>query len=822
MPACHDKLTDLIACHHVISTSSYIFSSTMTYIGSRYFRFVNACKYLIIVAWILAAVSSVYFTNLYMNSTRLSFDPPEGSQAHYANMLLKESFPDDFKSIAFLIFVDAGMASDDVPNYKGVAEFYNSINFTIYDTFPSLIVRNLNYWDLIEDHESIAEALVSSNGSAMMSLYQASGGDLEQLFPIVDHLRLFIDAHPLSSSLFIDVVSEAATFKDVRTSTIEDISRIDSIVLPLALLVLGIFLRSITGMIIPVISVIFSLSCSFALSYPLAKHVYAFASFTPSVQTTCIIAMSIDYSLFFLTRYKEERGKKRSPANSVDVTLKYSGEIILVSGSILATTFATLMFFPLEILKTIGLGTALSLIVTMLCTLTLTPSLLLVFPKAFGGKIDKTPEESSINQGKKLKEIDENLWFKISQFVTSPFGAIFVVIVVIAVVVPVAYNMKDFDWTIDNSQFIPANCRSQQSLELFSTAFPRGTLIPFNVVFVTRDRTPQIWTEEYFDVCGKFALDLNATLGSDLGEVVSLCFVYGTVLDFAKAKQMYFWNDDFKYLVHQLMTLNKEAALFTIRVEFDPLGDESIAFIDKLRHVIDSTTASFPQFEIAVASFAVDQLDSTRSILDQFPTVVLFTMIIIITLFVFVFKSFIAPLRLMFSIVLSISFIFGLGIVIYQKGTLLGDFLSPFSPTFKIIWVLPVMSFSILCGLSIDYDTFLSLRVKEYRLKGFTNRGAIIKGSVATSRVITAAGMIMALSFSGLMLSTSSLLNQFGFILSFSVLFDTFIVRSLLVPALTSLCGSLTYFPRWFSRVPREIYDEYSVEDDDEESSLLS
>jgi RND superfamily putative drug exporter len=111
-------------------------------------------------------------------------------------------------------------------------------------------------------------------------------------------------------------------------------------------------------------------------------------------------------------------------------------------------------------------------------------------------------------------------------------------------------------------------------------------------------------------------------------------------------------------------------------------------------------------------------------------------------------------------------------------------------------WTIPVMAFSIICGLALDYGIFLLTRIREYRQNGFADDASFVKGVYRTGGVITSAGVIMCIAFGGLMLSKAKALKQFGLLLSFSVILDTFIIRCALVPALLSLFGKHVWWPR--------------------------
>jgi len=106
------------------------------------------------------------------------------------------------------------------------------------------------------------------------------------------------------------------------------------------------------------------------------------------------------------------------------------------------------------------------------------------------------------------------------------------------------------------------------------------------------------------------------------------------------------------------------------------------------------------------------------------------------------------------------------------------------------------MTFSIIVGLGLDYDVFLISRVLEFREEAYTDNSSVLKGLYKTGGIITAAGIIMAVAFSGLLMSGELLLNQTAFCLVAAVLVDTFIVRTVLVPILLGFTGSKSWYPR--------------------------
>merc|ERR1712072_152001 len=111
-------------------------------------------------------------------------------------------------------------------------------------------------------------------------------------------------------------------------------------------------------------------------------------------------------------------------------------------------------------------------------------------------------------------------------------------------------------------------------------------------------------------------------------------------------------------------------------------------------------------------------------------------------------------------------------------------------------WEVPIFSFALTVALALDYDLFVVIRIADYRFAGYDIQDSVVRALHETGPVVTGAGLIMALSFGGNLLAESTTLNQGGWLLASGVLIDTFIVRTLLVPALISLADNATWWPR--------------------------
>jgi uncharacterized membrane protein YdfJ with MMPL/SSD domain len=301
----------------------------------------------------------------------------------------------------------------------------------------------------------------------------------------------------------VGLTGQGVLFYDVQLATEADLVHSDTIVIPLALLVLAYVIRSIRLMLIPIISVILSILGSFSFMYALASLTdMEVASFAPSIMMSLVIAMSIDYSLFLLSRYQEELKGGAGAIDAVTDTLQHAGKIILVSGLTLSVTFLGLALFPISFLASIGMAAAVAIVFTIAVNLTLNPALLLIFSGFFSNVSDewccapyccnKTKEEAADNGmaaysiydesppktpgGRNIQRIPakhdkKSIWFKIGQWSTNPRCGGFIVLLVFGGAIPIALQLVHMNVSIDSLQIFPRGSYSLQTWNELTSQF---------------------------------------------------------------------------------------------------------------------------------------------------------------------------------------------------------------------------------------------------------------------------------------------------------------------------------------------------------------
>jgi len=237
------------------------------------------------------------------------------------------------------------------------------------------------------------------------------------------------------------------------------------------------------------------------------------------------------------------------------------------------------------------------------------------------------------------------------------------------------------------------------------------------------------------------------------------------------------------------------------------LGERGFVFLDTVR---DAFAKHAPHYGVkySIGGMGPYFLDMVTVVYAYLPAMAAGTIVVSVIFVGIAFRSVIIPLRSIVSNSLSLGFTYGLAVHVYQYGAL--DFLGirNLSGDYHALpWIVPVVQFFCLIGICLDYDIFLLTRVTEYRAQGMDPRVAIRKGVVSTGGIITAAGVVMAIAFGALVTSSLMQLAVMGFALVVAVLYDTFIVRSIVNPALMSLLGRWNWWPGELSK-PHYGFDE--------------
>lgn len=713
-----------------------------------------------------------------------------------------------------------------------------------------------NGYLLLPKEPELAQVFVSPDRQAsFLSVFPAYGLG-QDLLDFAAELR----RDPLFASLWIGATGEDVVTQEASSAAGEDMGRCDLLVLPVALVVLGWVLASWRLLLIPVINFAVSSVIAFASVYFLVLwfdvHVTILA---PALMSTMLLAVAVDYSLFLLSRLVEETARGLPLEEAVEKSLSTSGHTILGSGSTLVVCFGALAMFPVPVLKSLGYATMLSILAAMAASLCLTPALLLAAPRllrppscccrpgsgrseaalgaSWGYRLARAathplatgaaltllvlgalllwPLASELKSQGELTQLlptsslsMQTINHALDKFPKGIVQPYFVLLL------PAATKRSSAHGTIFNASFWS---ESHDALRRVAGLFPaRGASSILSPMFLfgagnfplhLLKTSLQV---DLFHVCHE-SLNLSAwhwpgvpCQGSDKccapgQDCCVKAFLSATVqarlqglgLNVSQ-RELLAAAASVRGVLRETVNANGTAVRALLVADVAPGSAEGCDFVRDARTAL---TGLGDGSEAFLGGGDGPFLDVIDAVVGSTPRIMLVTSAVVLLLVGLLYRSVAIPVRAVATIGSTVLTALAVVVAVYQHGALraLGG---PFTPAEGVICVLPPLALSVVLGLALDYDVFLVGRIVELRDLGLADREAITVGLWRSGRVVTAAGLVMAIAFSGLVMSRIPALNMLGTLLVAAVLLDTFVMRALVTPALMAPLGRLNWFPR--------------------------
>ena len=630
--------------------------------------------------------------------------------------------------------------------------------------------------------------------------------------------------------------------------TEQDLSRSESITLPITLGMLAFTLRTPRFLLLTISALVAALMATFGFVLQLA-HCVPVPTFTISFAVSSTIAISLDYSLFLFS-YLGQRLKRTSSLKeaaetmgiSVADMLESTGHTIMVSGATLSVCFLTLAICPLSLLRWSGVVFAASVCSTVLANLTLVPALLLQYPcfwsrvvhssntwrplppalvsvgVFFGGGQPPSGDDPKdiVNTGVSHDSLPNvhKMWHAISVGTQTYKRTVFTVLT-LALIVPFAPHFKHWK----TSEALEGNMpRGSPSLHLFryfreqfgvTTATPsilvgisksscgyscNNSVLQPSLFAATQAAARSVYTARpdtlvlgiaWNSIAGNVSLeDVQYALDLDCPLGAS-CPLHCLEVICSVRKQLSAW-----------VSSDGRATMIVLYPSLDTNTDAGIEWgrqISAVTHEMDLSDPLMSWFFIGDAGIIIAELSDYM--FSYLPTLAGAISCIVFATIGVAFRSFVIPLRTLISIGFMVVATYGTACAVFQLGVLDNLDSDVFTSKYGLQWFLPVICFPILVGLGLDYDIFLLGRIMNERDSGWNDRSAIIRGVEQSGPIISWAGAIMAVAFGGLLSASLPLLNQLSFFIVFAVLIDTFVIRTFLVPAVHGMLGSVVWWP---------------------------
>ena len=564
----------------------------------------------------------------------------------------------------------------------------------------------------------------------------------------------------------VQAVGDGSLGKALGESFEKDLQRAEMLGLPVALVVLVIVFGAGVAAGLPVILSLLGIFISVGLTALLSK-VFGVGSIVINMITMIGLAVGIDYTLFIIERFRDERAAGRPKLEAIAAAGNTASRAVLFSGITVVIAMAGMLIVPASEFKGISLGAITSVVGAVAVALTLLPALLSLIG-------DRVNWLTLPGRGKRRSHEDTGGFFgKTTALVTRHpvISVVASVVVLLAAAAPYA-TIKLGDPGLND---FPANLEPIQAFKVLDKDFSAGRLAPTHVVIEGNVNSPAV-AQAVDELRASLRADASFTQSSDL-ETNSTSTI----------------------------------GVVNVLLKGDSIGPDAVKAVERLRNTYIPQAFDGTGATVSVGGATAETVDYVDTMTHYLPIVVAFVLTLSFLLLMMVFRSIVIPVKAIIMNLLSVGAAYGLLVLVFQKGV--GNELMGFQQTESIAAFLPIFLFAVLFGLSMDYHVFLLSRIHERYLKTGDNGEAVGYGLRSTAHIITGAAAIMMVVFGGFAMGEMVALQQVGFGLAVAVFLDATIVRSVLVPASMELLGSKNwYLPSWLQWLP-----EISVEGRHEE-----
>jgi uncharacterized membrane protein YdfJ with MMPL/SSD domain len=528
--------------------------------------------------------------------------------------------------------------------------------------------------------------------------------------------------------------------------------------IPAALVILVLVFGTLVAAAIPLLLGIVSIVLALAVTAVLGQ-VTAVSVFAVNMITGMGLALGIDYSLFVLSRYREERALGHSKLSAIAVAGSTSSRAVLFSGLVFVIALAGMLITPLSVLQSLAGGAIVVAVVAVAAALTVLPAIL----SLLGDRVEAlaTPLVGRRRAGAGR---EDRFWSAVTRRVMRRP----VVSLVVATTLLLAAALPTVDLRIGSGGVtsLPDGSPSKEAFREIAGQFPGQSVSPVQVV-------------------------VDGAVGSADVRLAIHRFERRLASDPRFGSQTQTRVDE-----------ARRFALVTVPIKGDPDGAAATDAVRDLRaHIVRAELGSVGATVLVggATAGAVDYFDATNTWLPRVFVIVLGLSFILLTI---AFRSIVVPIKAIVLNLLSVSAAYGLMVLVFQKG-FAADLLGFQQVDALEAWVPPFL-FSVLFALSMDYHVFLLSRIQERFQRTGDNTEAVAGAVASTARLITGAAVIMIAVFTGFALGDLVMFQQMGFGIAVALFLDATIVRSVLVPASMTLLGSRNwYLPSWLEWLPR-------------------
>ncbi|MDF2065378.1 MMPL family transporter [Bacillus sp. Cr_A10] len=572
---------------------------------------------------------------------------------------------------------------------------------------------------------------------------------------VVDKLRETIDGEK-----GVTLTGGAAINEDINSASQKDLVNAETIGLPIAIIVLLLAFGGVVAAVIPLLVGVITVVSTFGLM-TLFSSTMDLSIFVMNIIPMLGLALSIDFALLLINRYKEEL-LKQSVQNAVSTAIQTAGRSIIFSAVCVFIGLGAMLVMKVDIFQNIALGGMLVVFMAVLASITLLPSILLLLK----GHINKWTIL-------RVKPGASTRWRNFAAFVMKrPVTLIVVALIVLGIgIIPV----KDMELAIPQVDSLPISYDSRQAYELMDDEFGLGDQ---STIYIIAERKDGWDNTKGLEEIKNLEDQLLADKDVDSVNTIFTASEIPTVEQWEQSMQVPEIKAQLTPLTESFIQDDKLLLPVTLNLNGSSTEAQDWAREWSEKDVgVDIMLGGHPKFNQEIFDEIFDKVGLLLAIILGSTFVIL----------MIAFRSILIPLKAIIMNVIGLSSTFGILVYIFQYGHF------GIEET-TIALIIPVIVFSLVFGLSMDYEVFLISRIQEEYAKNLDNTAATIDGLTSTSKIITSAALIMIVITGAFAFTDVMPVKQIGVGIAIAVAIDASIIRLLLVPSLMKLFGKWNWW----------------------------
>ena len=715
-------------------------------------RFLLRRRWAVLAATLAVVVAAGVFGGSAITRLKAGgFDDPEAESTRAA-AILRDEFGAGDPNLVLLVTAKGGQVDDPAVAAAGQA-------LTRRLAAEPDLAQVVSYW------ASGAPALKSTDGGQALVLGRITGDeeDMDERAAALTAAYARDDA-----ALSVQVGGQAQVFREVGEQVESDLARAEAIAVPITLLLLVLVFASAVAGSLPLAVGGFAIVGTLLVLRVLAE-VTDVSIYALNLTTALGLGLAIDYSLFIVSRYREELRAGREPADALVATMRTAGRTVLFAAATIAASLLALLVFPLYFLRSFGYAGIAVVALAAIGALVVLPALLAVL----GRRVDRFTLPVFRRRAAAAREPGTGFWHRIATAVMR--RPVPVALAVVAFLVLLGTPFLGVRFGLPDDRVLPPSAEGRQVAEAVRDRFATDESSALSVV-APGIGDPMAHVAE---------IDGYATALSRLDGVERVDALTGSYAGGARLQGPLAAGDGAAVPPEGRRFAAADGTWLSVVGSVEPYsaaGEDLVAAVRGLDAPLGAQ----------VTGPSAQLVDTKASLFGNLPAAAAIIAVVTFALLFLMTGSVVIPIKALILNLLSLTAIYGAMVWVFQDGHLAGAL--GFTPTGTIDTSMPVLLFCIAFGLSMDYEVFLLSRIKEEYDRTGDTVASVAAGLERTGPIVTTAAALLAIVFIAFATSQVSFLKLFGIGTALAILIDATLIRALLVPAFMRLAGQANWW----------------------------